>query len=73
MSVAVKLRPRAASELGPFIPGTLIADMEALRQQVRFVPQTDIPIAPRKYRARHMHIIVNHETVGARNEGATRA
>ncbi|SHG33755.1 hypothetical protein SAMN05443248_1196 [Bradyrhizobium erythrophlei] len=32
----VKPRPRAASEPGPFIP--LIADMRALRQQVRFVP-----------------------------------
>jgi hypothetical protein len=30
-------------------------------------------IAPRKYRARHMHMSVNHGTVGARNEGATRA
>jgi hypothetical protein len=39
----------------------------------RLLSAIDMPIAPRKYRARHMHIIVNHGTVGARNEGATRA
>jgi hypothetical protein len=39
----------------------------------RLLSATDMPIAPRKYRARHMHTIVNHGTVGARNEGATRA
>jgi hypothetical protein len=37
------------------------------------LPLTDMPIVPRKYHARHIHIIVNHGTVGARNEGATRA
>ena len=45
----------------------------AKRLLQHYLPLTDMPIAPRKYRARHMHIIVNHGTVDGRNEGATRA
>jgi len=48
---------RERSDLSP------IATTERTSRHVSNVPLTDMPIAPRKYRARHMHIIVNHGTV----------
>jgi len=41
-----------------------IATTERTSRHVLKRATPDMPIAPRKYRARHMHIIVNHGTVG---------